>query len=48
MLLVNMIAIFEIAKTINMLINVLFLSNFENRLGMNNPHMAIVKVNELT
>ena len=28
--------------------NVVFLSNLEKRIGMNNPQMAIVKVNELT
>ena len=48
MLLVNMIAIFEIAKTVNMLTKVLFLSNLENKEGMNNPQIAIVNVNELT
>ena len=48
MLFVNMIAIFEIANTVKMLIKVLFLSNLENKTGMNNPQIAIVKVNELT
>ena len=48
MLFVNMIAIFEIAKTVKMLMNVLFLSYFENKTGTNNPQIAIVKVNELT
>ena len=48
MLFVNMITIFEIANTVRMLMKVLFLSNLENRTGMNNPQIAIVKVNELT
>ena len=48
MLFVNMIAIFEIANTVRMLMKVLFLSNPENRTGMNNPQTAIVNVNELT
>lgn len=48
MLFVNMITTFDIANTVKMLINVLFLSNLENRIGMNNPHIAIVNVNELT
>lgn len=48
MLFVNMIAIFEIANTVKMLMKVLFLSYFENKTGMNNPQIAIVKVNELT
>ena len=48
MLFVNMITIFEIANTLKMLMNVLFLSYFENKTGMNNPQIAIVKVKELT
>ena len=48
MLFVNMITIFDIANTVKMLMNVLFLSNPENKTGMNNPHIAIVNVNELT
>ena len=48
MLFVNMITIFDIANTVKMLMKVLFLSNLENKTGMNNPQIAIVKVNELT
>ena len=48
MLFVNMITIFDIANTVKMLMNVLFLSNLENKTGMNNPQIAIVNVNELT
>ena len=48
MLFVNMITIFDIANTVKMLMKVLFLSNLENKTGMNNPHIAIVNVNELT
>ena len=48
MLFVNMITIFEIENTVKMLMKVLFLSNLENKTGMNNPQIAIVKVNELT
>lgn len=34
-------------KTDKIKINVFFLSYFEKKIGMNNPQMAIVKVNEL-
>jgi hypothetical protein len=39
---------FATAKTDRIETNVLFLSNLENRIGMNRPVIAIVKVNELT
>ena len=48
MLYANIISIFEIANMLKMLMKVLFLSYFENKTGMNNPQIAIVKVNELT
>ena len=48
MLFLNIITIFEIANTVRMLMKVLFLSYFENKTGMNNPQIAIVKVKELT
>ena len=48
MLFVNIITIFEIANTLKMLMKVLFLSNPENKTGINNPQIAIVNVNELT
>ena len=38
----------QIAKTVKMLTKVLFLSNLENKEGMNNPQIAIVNVKELT
>ena len=48
MLFVKIITMFDRAKTAKMETNVFFLSIFENRSGMNNPEIAIVKVNELT
>jgi len=48
MLLVKIITMFAIAKTDRIETNVLFRSNFENRIGMNSPVIAIVNVNELT
>ena len=48
MLFVNMITRLEMANTVKMEMNVLLLSNLENRTGMNNPQTAIVNVNELT
>ena len=43
-----MITRLEMANTVKMEMNVLLLSNLENRTGMNNPQTAIVNVNELT
>ena len=48
MLFVKIIAMFDIANTVKMLTKVLFRLYFENKTGMNNPHMAMVNVNELT
>ena len=48
MLFVNMITRLEMANTVKMEMNVILLSNLENRAGMNNPQIAIVKVKELT
>ena len=39
---------FETANTASMDMNVVFLSNLENKAGTNRPHIAIVNVNELT
>ena len=41
-------AMLDIAKMLRIVMNVLFLSYFENRIGMKSPLMAIVNVNELT
>ena len=48
MLFVKIITTLEIAKIDKMLTNVVFLSNFENSIGVKSPKIAIAKVNELT
>ncbi len=39
---------FDIANTVKMDMKVLLLSYFENKIGVNNPQIAIVNVKELT
>ena len=43
-----MITRLEMANTVKMEMNVLLLSNLENRTGMNNPQIAILNVYEIT
>lgn len=43
-----MMIMFDRANTASIEMKVFFLSYFEKRIGMNNPVMAIVNVNELT
>lgn len=43
-----MMIMFDSANTASIEMKVFFLSYFEKRIGMNNPVMAIVNVNELT
>ncbi len=39
---------FDNANIVKIRMNVFFRLNLENRIGTNNPHIAIVNVNELT
>ena len=48
MLFVKIIIIFDMANINKIKTNVLFLSYFEKNIGINNPKIAIVNVNELT